>query len=156
MSSNSQQKYSEITSKSTQSEKSIVALILPLYYCADKISDQEHNDAVRGWNDILNDKSQVYLENKAEHSFSHSSCVVFFYDTFYGRLFDVHPQSQKLFTNGIKGQGRFLVQMLSVALNAISSDTEKLDKALTTLAEVHYTRGVKCVDCKYLLNSTFF
>ena len=69
------------------------------------------------------------------------------YDSFYTRLFDIHPMSRYLFKNGMKSQGKFLVQMISLALSELS-DPAKFDRTLTKLAEVHYHRGVRAVECK--------
>ncbi len=58
-----------------------------------------------------------------------------------------------LFKSGMRSQGKFLVQMISLSLSELA-DPAKFDKTLTKLAEVHYERGVKAVECKYL-NNTF-
>ena len=47
----------------------------------------------------------------------------------------------------MQSQGTFLVKMISLALSALE-DPEKFDTSLMKLAEVHYYRGVKSVECK--------
>ena len=56
--------------------------------------------------------------------------------------------SRSLFRNGMQSQGTFLVKMISLALSELD-DPNKFDVTLIKLAEVHYFRGVKSVECKY-------
>lgn len=102
-----------------------------------------------------------------------------FYDTFYQRLFDVHPvsyfpfnlsslqlfafffhlkfpnvsyvmkMSRSMFKSGLKTQGKFLVKMISLCLSEIT-ETAKFTKTLEKLTEAHNTRGVKSIECKFL------
>ena len=63
-------------------------------------------------------------------------------------MFDLHPMSRSLFKNGMQSQGTFLVKMISLALSELD-DPNKFDTTLIKLAEVHYFRGVKAVECKH-------
>lgn len=101
----------------------------------------------RVWKLITDD---LAVEYKKKAQSADSSSVLFFYETFYARLFDVHPMSRAMFTSGIKSQGKFLVKMISLALNEID-DSGKINITLTKLAEAHNTRGVKAIECKYIL-----
>lgn len=74
---------------------------------------------------------------------------MFFYDTFYHRLFDVHPMCRSMFKSGLKTQGKFLVKMISLCLSEINSDPQKFNQTLVNLTEVHNTRGVKSIECQY-------
>lgn len=133
-----------------KSEHEIVKLMFPLYYSSQNITKDEHQMALASWEAILNDKSEEFLANKGTPGFEYSSCVIFFYDMFYTRLFNVHPMSRNLFKNGMKSQGKFLVKMITLALSEIN-DSDKFDKTLIKLAEVHNQRGVKAVECEIIL-----
>lgn len=71
-----------------------------------------------------------------------SSGIVFFYNTFYDRLFDVYPVSRELFRSSLKVQGNALVKMVSTALSLLHKDHTTLVAALTALAERHAAIGV--------------
>ncbi|RYY88393.1 hypothetical protein EON63_02445 [archaeon] len=40
--------------------------------------------------------------------FHYNSSVTFFYDSFYIRLFDIHPMSRQLFKGGMRSQGEYI------------------------------------------------
>lgn len=127
-------------------ENEIVKLMFPLYYSSQDIQSDEHRMATDSWNSILNSTSEEYKRRKInDPEFHYSSCVIFFYDSFYSRLFDIHPMARSLFKNGMKSQGKFLVKMITLALTEIN-DPDKFDKTLIKLAEVHNIRGVKAVE----------
>lgn len=138
-----------VARKLQKSEEDIVKLMLPVYFISIPIEFNERSLASETWHMILEDKSPEFLEKRGTTGFSYPSCATFFYDTFYTRLFDIHPMSRCLFKNGMRSQGRFLVQMISLSLSELA-DPVKFDKTLTKLAEVHYQRGVKAVECKHL------
>jgi len=96
------------------------------------------------WSLIIGDNAPEFLMNKG--IFEHDSAVTFFYDTFYTRLFDVLPLSRALFKGGMKAQGKMLVQMISMSLSEVDNP-ELFDNSLRRLAEIHYQRGVKAVEC---------
>ncbi len=110
---------------------------------------EERKLASDAWNLILNDKAPEFLAKKGTQGFEYMSSVIFFYDTFYARLFDIHPMARALFKNGMKSQGKFLVQMISLALSELD-DKPKFERTLVKLAEVHNYRGVKAVECESL------
>lgn len=129
-------------------EKEIIKLMLPVYFVATDPTAAEIQQASHAWELILNDKSPEFLRRKeTDPTFPHSSCMIFFYDTFYTRLFDMHPMCRHLFVSGIKIQGRFLVKMITLSL-AVLEDSLKFDQALIKLAQGHYHAGVKSVECK--------
>jgi hypothetical protein len=128
-------------------ETDIVNLMMPLYYSTEKLSKEEYDSASASWNSILNDQAANYLLLKKEKSIESSSCISFFYDSFYMRLFELHPLAKALFKKGIKSQGTFLVQMISLALNELNNPI-KIKNTLIKLAEVHNERGIKAIECK--------
>lgn len=121
--------------------------MLPVFYNSTPIDAKERKMAMDSWNLILDDQSPVFRERKGKPDFPYQSCVTFFYDTFYTRLFDIHPTCRHMFKSGMRAQGKFLVKMISLALSELD-DPEQFDKNLVKLAEIHYERGVKSVECK--------
>ncbi len=49
------------------------------------------------WNMILNDTSSYFQKMKGTPGYEQTSCISLFYDSFYSRLFDVHPVRNLLF-----------------------------------------------------------
>ncbi|KAJ1408121.1 globin-like protein [Ochromonadaceae sp. CCMP2298] len=134
---------------SSWGETHIVKLVFPPYYSdpsSDPITVAEHKLAQESWQDILFDRSTEFLERKKnDKDFPYESNIIFFYDEFYNRLFDVHPGSKSLFKTGMKCQGNALVSMISVAVAELGN-AQNVDPALVKLAEVHHKRGVKSVE----------
>lgn len=130
-----------------KNEKEIVKLMMPVYYTMVDVTAEERKLASDSWDLILHEKSPEFLSKRGTPDFPYQSCVTFFYDSFYLRLFDVHPLCKQLFKKGMKSQGKFLVKMISLALSELD-DPVKFDQNLVKLSEVHYQRGVKAVECK--------
>ncbi|HVZ53248.1 MAG TPA: globin family protein [Pseudolabrys sp.] len=61
---------------------------------------------------------------------------------FYGRLFEIAPATQPLFSGDMKEQGRKLMMTLGVVVNGLS-DLEKILPAASALAKKHVDYGVK-------------
>lgn len=137
----------KVQHKLKKSEEEVIRLMMPVYYNSTSIDAAERKLAQDSWNLILDDKSPLFKERKGKPDFPYQSCVTFFYDTFYTRLFDIHPTCRHMFKNGMRSQGKFLVKMISLALSELD-DPEKFDRNLVKLAEIHYERGVKSVECK--------
>ncbi len=98
---------------------------------------------------IVKNIAPGYLENiKASTSaYKNESCIVFFFDSFYERLFTIHPSSANLFTRGMRCQGNALVQMINIALTVYKDDST-FNGALKQIAEFHYQKGVKAYECE--------
>ena len=62
--------------------------------------------------------------------------------SFYKHLFEVAPQTQKLFTGDMTRQGTMLMTSLSLAVNGLS-DMENTLPSVQALGERHYSYGVK-------------
>ena len=75
-----------------KSIKDVVALMMPVYYTEVPVSHEDVVLAKANWEMILNDTSPVFIDIQNEGS-DMASCMQFFYETFYGRLFDIHPVS---------------------------------------------------------------
>jgi len=119
-----------------QDQAALVRLILPLYYSEGEILQEEVDRAQSGWDDILNDTSPEYLRQKSlDPRFveEHPSCASWFFTTFYMRLFDIHPAAKPMFKAGLKTQGKFLVQLMTLALTLVMKP-EKLHTVMLHLA----------------------
>lgn len=130
-----------------KTEEEIVLLMMPVYYCADILTRDEHKMASDSWQLILNNTAPGFVHLKSTTpNFKFTSSILFFYDTFYQRLFDIHPLARDLFKDA-KSQGKFLVKMISLSLSE-HNDVVKYEKTLIKLAEIHNERGVKAIECK--------
>lgn len=132
--------------------KDIVKLMMPVYYTQDPITSEEHEAAQKTWEMILSNKAPGFLEqrkNSLEFSRKFTTSIMYFSECFYSRLFDVHPMARNLFRD-MKSQGKFLVKMISLSLSEVA-DADKFARTLEKLAEIHNERGVKAVECKYIL-----
>lgn len=62
--------------------------------------------------------------------------------SFYQHLFEVAPQTKKLFTGDMERQGTMLMTSLSLAVSGLD-DMEEAQPAIQALGERHYSYGVK-------------
>ena len=108
------------------------------------ITPEDAARAKKSWAHIIDDTGDKYLHCKSDPSFESSSCLQWFYDTFYKRLFDVHPASRALFRNNMQVQGKALVHMISGALSLLDK-LSTLVEALQGLAKTHSAKGVIAV-----------
>jgi len=139
------------------SEAQLVKLMMPVYFSNDELTIEERKLAKYSWDLVANDKSPEFLSRRGKPDFQYQSCVTFFYDSFYVRLFDVHPMSQQLFVNGIKSQGKFLVKLIGMALSETENDDPAIfDRKLHLLTKVHFERGVQSGECKHFTKISFF
>lgn len=134
------------TSNLAKTEEEIVRLMMPVYYNEEPIVQEELDIAHNSWKQILNNTSPEFLLKRKDKSFTFPTCIMYFYSSFYDRLFDIHPLAKNLFRD-MRSQGKFLVKMISLALSE-KSDPVKYEKTLAKLAEIHNERGVKAVECK--------
>lgn len=120
----------------------------PAYYTKVNAKPEDLQIAVDQFEMIVKNNAPGYLENiKSSNSvYKNESCIVFFFDSFYERLFTVHPSSANLFNRGMRCQGNALVQMINIALT-VYEDDKTFDGALKQIAEYHYQKGVKAYEC---------
>ncbi len=133
------------TSNLAKTEEEIVRLMMPVYYNEEPIVQEELDIAHNSWKLILNNTSPEFLVKRKDPSFTYPTCIMYFYSSFYDRLFDIHPLAKNLFRD-MRSQGKFLVKMISLALSE-KADPVKYEKTLAKLAEIHNERGVKAVEC---------
>ncbi len=139
-----------------KTEEEIIAFVMPVFYTKSELAAEEREAASSAWKLIVNNKSQHFLDIRTQRqndpNFPHVTCLEYFYDIFYNRLFDVHPSCKSLFKKSINKQGSFFARMISLLLGDID-DQEKWTKNLENMAHIHNKMGVKAVECKLLLSS---
>ena len=69
----------------------VIQLMMPVYFDRTLPTMADIDAGTSSWNHILNDTCPNFLEKLNTPGFEHTSCISWFYDTFYSRLFDVHP-----------------------------------------------------------------
>lgn len=130
--------------------------VFPVYYVegiTDQVTSEDIDFAVENWRSLQDDTSAAWLARKSAQLLGVSdeeggdgegkteSCLVWFMDSFYMRLFDVSPSSKALFHNKMRAQGKALVGLLAVAVSVLR-EPEKLIPALEDLAKRHAKYGV--------------
>lgn len=71
----------------------------------------------------------------------------YFCETFFNRLFDIHPLAKGVFSDEVK-RGELVIKTISVAFLERKYGVEGYENLLCKLTQVHNTRGVKAVECK--------
>ena len=80
----------------TRSTNEIAGLLMPVYFLDDDPTPEDVEIASMKWNLIIDDKSTHFHRKKGMPGYHQASCIMLFYDSFYQRLFDIHPVSLKL------------------------------------------------------------
>jgi hemoglobin-like flavoprotein len=127
-----------ISSRKEVKEEELVVKF-PSYYVEAEVTADDVQRARDSWALIVEDTSAEYQAQKS--MIQSSSCVAWFYDLFYERLFQVAPTTKPLFKNDMQVQGKALVKMISAALGLLN-DVASLTDALQGLARGHAAKGV--------------
>eukprot|EP00981_Chlorochromonas_danica_P011948 scaffold4358_cov177-Ochromonas_danica.AAC.2 len=122
-------------------QSNIVNMMLPLYYTTEVLTMGEYDIISECWDSILTSSAPGFQRLRKDPAFPHNTCISYFYETYYHRLFDMNPMCRDLFQD-VARQGKFLVKMISLALSE-RRDPEKYEETLIKLAEIHNERGVK-------------
>lgn len=134
-----------------KSKEEIVKLVLPVYYTEEAITPRDQQLIHSSWNMVTGDSAPEYLEERKRPNFPHETCLSYFCYLFYSRLFQIHPEAKPLFEHAISLQemkhGKVVLKMIAVFIKAMENDPEHL-QMLVKLAEQHYSRGIKAVQCK--------
>lgn len=134
-------------------ESEVIPFVMPIYYTEEPITPHELEAALKVWKMILNNRSEHFLALKRANTDKDvqeaENCMDYFMHNFYLRLFDIHPNCQKLFHRSIHKQGSFFLRFLSMCVAEVS-EPEKLEKTMENLANIHNKIGVKAVECKPL------
>ncbi len=115
---------------------------MPAYYIENaKLSDAELESLKASWDLVTQDKAAPYLQKVEQEGVAKVSCLVWFYDSFYERLFEIYPELRVYFQNSMKQQGKALVGMISMALTLLTNIVS-LSEKLRSLAAMHAKRGI--------------
>lgn len=66
-----------------------IRLLMPVYYLDDEVTVEDIAEAVKPWNCIVKNESEKYVRAFDAGKTKAPSCLSWFYETFYKRLFDV-------------------------------------------------------------------
>ena len=121
----------------------IAHLMMPSYYIKNAVvTEQDIILARASWKHITDGTSPAFYQYRASGTNESSTCLSWFYDTFYKRLFDVNPDARSLFKTNMQSQGRVLVGMISTALNQLKNP-DSFGILLTELTHNHSRRGIR-------------
>ena len=88
-------------------QEDFTSVVLPSFYDGEPMSPDEIEGANSSWKSILNDTAAGYLAAKNTPGFKHNSAMLYFFESFYERLFDIYPNARSKFKHGLKAQGKF-------------------------------------------------
>ena len=77
----------------------------PGYFVNDAVTHEDLRYACQSWALIIEDQGEKYLANKAEIG---TYCFTWFYTLFYCHLFEVAPETKRLFKKEIDQQGKMI------------------------------------------------
>ena len=125
----------------SESSASTFENAIPSYYIHDfVVSDEDVMIAKESWQQILNGTSPEYLRLLSENQYERDiSCLVWFYDSFYQRLFKVHPTSKDQFQGSMKKQGMVLVKIIGISIG-LRNDEARVTQILVQIARVRILR----------------
>jgi len=123
---------------------SALAVVYPAYFTNDEITEQDVKLTTASWQIVMNgEETEAFLIHKNDPTFQHATCLTWFFDSFYGRFFELAPDAKPLFSNvSIIGQGRLISGVITSALNMLSNKA-KLEEKLTSIATNHAPYGIK-------------
>ena len=116
-------------------------LLMPNYYIKNvEVTDDDVNFARNSWTKIRLDTAPNFLMKKNSLD-NDTTCLIWFSEVFYERLFEVSPPSRPLFKNNLQRQGKMLVGLITTSLGLLNS-IDKLVPTLIDLASRHTKYGV--------------
>jgi len=133
-------------SSSCQASDDSVATLeqaLPSYHVKNLlVSEEDVALAKASWDLILNDKSPEYMRLLSGKNPITVSCLVWFYDSFYERLFEIHPTSREQFKGSMKKQGMVLVKIIGISIG-LRDEESRVSQILVSISKSHAVRGIK-------------
>ena len=100
------------------------------YYIDKPLTPKEYILANESWNLILNDKGKFYKKMHPDEK-----CVVWFYKIFYAYLFELLPDTKRMFHCNMEKQGKMMVKMISYILDSFYN--ESLHDTICELIKKH-------------------
>eukprot|EP00607_Mallomonas_marina_P007162 CAMPEP_0182416392 /NCGR_PEP_ID=MMETSP1167-20130531/681_1 /TAXON_ID=2988 /ORGANISM="Mallomonas Sp, Strain CCMP3275" /LENGTH=266 /DNA_ID=CAMNT_0024589111 /DNA_START=42 /DNA_END=842 /DNA_ORIENTATION=- len=126
-----------------RNQEDLVHLLMPPYYIRNVVvRETDIRRAKLSWIKITEGTAMGYMARVRNPDFLEASCLTWFYNSFYQRMFDVNPSSKPLFKSNIMSQGRVLIGIITTALNQLK-EPETFKTMLTNLTHVHSQRGVR-------------
>ena len=126
---------------------------LPNYHVKNvEVSDNDIKIAKESWDLIMNNESPEFqrlkslesLDENSTHSGASlrikkevvpSSCLTWFYDSFYSHLFKIHPSCKSMFRGSLKAQGKVLCKIIGISIG-LRDDRENVGKILIAISKV--------------------
>eukprot|EP01035_Chromulina_nebulosa_P020726 gene20726-26870_t len=119
---------------------------MPTYYSKEPVTLHDIEIAKGLFNFVMEDKAPGYLRIKESNlNKQYTSALVFVYETFYARLFEVIPTAKDLFKTGFTSQGQGLVKLIAFLLMD-PADIEIFKSKLLEITEKHNERGIRAVE----------
>eukprot|EP01035_Chromulina_nebulosa_P020306 gene20306-26357_t len=109
------------------------------------VEDSNIESSKECWKMVTDDLSPLFLTLRSQKDESiPSSCLTWFYDSFYKLLHEFDTDSKALYNDSMRVQVRALVAMISTSLSIFkNSSLDKITKSLKELSQKHYQRGVR-------------
>eukprot|EP00599_Poterioochromonas_sp_BG-1_P002297 CAMPEP_0173147262 /NCGR_PEP_ID=MMETSP1105-20130129/9031_1 /TAXON_ID=2985 /ORGANISM="Ochromonas sp., Strain BG-1" /LENGTH=250 /DNA_ID=CAMNT_0014061715 /DNA_START=34 /DNA_END=783 /DNA_ORIENTATION=+ len=129
-----------------------IVIVLPLYYTKSELVPEELADIRRIWRMIVNNQCPHFNEYQAQQLEAGGEkpperCADYFLQLYYGRLFDVHPSSKKLFENSQTTRMRVhFISLMTMLFDAVGESDGRFSKPLEALARGHNRIGVRAVE----------
>lgn len=133
-----------------------IALVLPVYYTNNQITEPEVELLTEVWDSIAQNKAEFFRNLKKEaaeknESFPYETCADYFASLFYQNLFVTIPGSKNLFHHSKIRMRVYFMASISILLDEILEDPAKFTHQAEIIARIHNSIGVKAFECKYLL-----
>lgn len=123
---------------SSESPEVAAVRFYPSFLIKDAVVEKvDMKTAKSAWNAIIEDESPKYIELRDSGQCTATSCLTWFYDTFYHLSEQRDKDSMLLYGNGLKAQIKALVGMINMSLNLFQSDLPKITQTLQKVAKGH-------------------
>ncbi len=140
---------------SAQLQEDFTSVVLPSFYDSEPLAPDEIEAANVSWKSILDDTAKGYVAAKSTPGFKHNSAMLYFFESFYERLFDIYPNARAKFKHGLKAQGNHLCSMISMSLKMMK-DEETFKKSMHDLTTRHNARGVRSIEYAFACEALFW
>lgn len=136
-------------SASSCSIQEMSAVLMPIYFVEDPITEVEKDKAVRSWRMIASGQAvEFYRLKKADPiNTPCSTPMEFFGNRFILRFLEVHPIAAPMFNKTSMKQGTLFFRMVAFTIAALDDDA-KFDSQFVTLAKSHNRMSIRAVECK--------
>eukprot|EP01033_Poteriospumella_lacustris_P011176 gene11176-biopygen5024 len=123
------------------------AVLMPIYFIEDPITEVEKDKAVRSWRMIASGQAAEYYRLKKVDPVN-TPCATpmeFFGNRFIQRFLEVHPIAAPMFSKSSMKQGTLFFRMVAFTIAALDDDS-KFDSQFVTLAKSHNRMGIRAVE----------